>query len=47
MAGAEVSSSDFSSSILGTPGASEDKSFKIFLEKERTVLTKIKVTFTG
>jgi hypothetical protein len=33
MAGAEVSSSDFSSSILGTPGASEDKSFKIFLEK--------------
>lgn len=33
MAGAAVSSSDFSSSILGTPGASEDKSFKIFLAK--------------
>lgn len=47
MAGAEVSSSDFSSSILGTPGASEDKSFKIFLEKQRTVSVKIKVTFTG
>lgn len=30
MAGA-VSSSDFSSSILGTPGASDDKSFRIFL----------------
>lgn len=30
MAGAE-SSSDFSSSILGTAGTSDDKSFKIFL----------------